>query len=40
MALNKGLTGFAFGVLNEFLSILHDDAYARPSRFEVVIKPT
>ena len=39
MALNKGLTGFAFGVLNEFLSILHDDAYARPSRFEVVIKP-
>ena len=39
MALNKSLTGAAFGVLNEFLSILHDDGYARPSRFEVVIKP-
>ena len=39
MALNKSLTGAAFGILNEFLSILHDDGYARPSRFEVVIKP-
>ena len=39
MALNKSLTGFAFGVLNEFLSILHDDGFARPSRFEAVIKP-
>tara|TARA_B100001564_G_scaffold281139_1_gene243505 strand:+ start:434 stop:1159 length:726 start_codon:yes stop_codon:yes gene_type:complete len=39
MALNKSLEGFAFGVLNEFLSILHDDAYARPNRFEVVVKP-
>jgi len=39
MALNKSLEGFAFGVLNEFLSILHDDAYARLNRFEVVIKP-
>lgn len=39
MALNKSLTGAAFGILNEFLSILHDDGQARPARFEVVIKP-
>ena len=39
MAINKELTGFAFGVLNEFLSLMHDDGLARPARFEVVLLP-
>tara|TARA_B100001094_G_scaffold229268_1_gene223886 strand:+ start:464 stop:1174 length:711 start_codon:yes stop_codon:yes gene_type:complete len=39
VAINKALTGFAFGVLNEFLSIMHEDGFARPSRFEVVLLP-
>ena len=39
MALNKPLTGFAFGLLNEFLGIMHEDGLARPARFEVVLLP-
>lgn len=39
MAINRSLTGFAFGLLNEFLSLMHEDGYARPTRFEVVLLP-
>ena len=36
----KPLKGFAQGVLNEFLGLIHqEDSYARVSRYEVVIQP-
>lgn len=36
----KPLKGFAQGVLNEFLGLIHqEDSYARASRYEVVIQP-
>ena len=36
----KPLKGFAQGVLNEFLGLIHEeDSYARLARFEVVIQP-
>ena len=36
----KPLRGFAQGVLNEFLGLIHEeDSYARVARFEVVIQP-
>ena len=36
----KFLEGGAYGVLNDLLSILHDDdGYAHPNRYEVIINP-